>query len=145
MKSEVQLVGASKVSAHLLPDYVMPIDREYTLYFLKGSTPMPTRELDWFLQVHSELVYKLLKDKAFTDFADTLIAKNMSTKYWNTSRVKVLDNVIIGKRVLEKFLVSTATRVNNIYRNFVRTRVYPNYNTTRRVVVGFPVMFWGMY
>jgi len=48
MKSEVQLVGASKVLAHLLPDYVMPMDREYTLYFLKGSTAMPTRELDWF-------------------------------------------------------------------------------------------------
>jgi len=70
-------------------------------------------------------VYKLLEDKAFTDFADTLTTKNMSTKQWSTSRVKVLDNVIIGKRVLEKFLVSTTTIVNNFLQNLPKDKSIP--------------------
>ena len=38
MASDTSLVGNSKVMHHMLPNIVPPIDREYTLWFLRGHT-----------------------------------------------------------------------------------------------------------
>jgi len=38
MASGTSLIGHSKVMAHLMPNIVPPIDREYTLNFLKGHS-----------------------------------------------------------------------------------------------------------
>jgi hypothetical protein len=50
MASKTTLVGNSKVMHHLLPNVIPPIDREYTLWFLRGNTTIRNDlETEWLL------------------------------------------------------------------------------------------------
>jgi hypothetical protein len=56
MESEARLVGNSKVMAHMVPDIVPPIDREYTLYYLvlrRARQCQPSNKLRAPLRVRS--------------------------------------------------------------------------------------------
>lgn len=98
MASKTSIVGNSKVMAHLIPNAVAPVDREYTLKFLFGNGNI-TNDLDkeWLLfrKIHEEFFYPIANDRAFQHVAVKWIAEQ-GTWPWDTSLLKVVDNLVIG-------------------------------------------------
>ncbi|MGI6379287.1 MAG: hypothetical protein ACOX2R_00720 [Anaerolineae bacterium] len=98
MATNTSLVGNSKVMAHLLPNLVAPIDREYTLKYLFGSNNIQN-DLDsewWLLQkIHSEFFYAVANDAGVRAKAHRWLA-DQATYPWDTSILKVVDNLLIG-------------------------------------------------
>lgn len=101
METTTILVGNSKVMAHLLPRAVAPIDRQYTLRFLVGENPqMPKTEdgqWEWFRTIHSEFYYPLSKDRKIRARSDRWMS-NRKQWFWDTSPLKIIDNLVIGAR-----------------------------------------------
>lgn len=98
METKTKIVGHSKVIAHLLPNVVPPIDREYTFYFLKGSKSI-VNDLDkeWILYKTfiQEFFQKISIDKRFKKFAIKSL-KNKKEFPWDTSIPKIIDNLVIA-------------------------------------------------
>jgi hypothetical protein len=98
MASGTSLVGNSKVMHHMLPNIVPPIDREYTLRYLYGNT-MIANDLgkEWLTmrEIISRFFAPVAADSAFVDKAQRWIAGG---KPWDTSLLKVIDNLLIGSR-----------------------------------------------
>lgn len=100
MKSGITLVGNSKAMHHMMPNIVPPIDREYTLRYLQGNKNI-ARDLDreWQLmrEVLSEFFFPIASDAKFEAKAGAWTAN--PTKYpWDTSLMKVVDNLVIGSQ-----------------------------------------------
>jgi hypothetical protein len=98
MASGTSLVGNSKVMAHLLPNLVPPIDREYTLKFLFGHGQITNGiEVEWekFKKILSGFFYPVLQSESFKSRAEQWIQQPDIFK-WDTSPLKVVDNLIIG-------------------------------------------------
>lgn len=77
MASGTSLVGNSKVMAHLLPNIVVPIDREYTLKYLFGSGDIQNDlNLEWLLmrKILEEFFYPVVNDRAFQRTAGVWIS-----------------------------------------------------------------------
>ncbi|WAC47571.1 hypothetical protein OVA03_12780 [Asticcacaulis sp. SL142] len=94
------IVANSKVLSHLLPDLIAPIDRQYTINFLRGNKVISTKEAyQWsdFLCITKEFYHEVINLDNVADFYD----KNKSKSPWNTSILKFVDNVIIGKMVIK--------------------------------------------
>jgi len=85
MKTKGKLVSNSKLMHYLLPDLVMPMDRENTLKFFFGNTGETKQK---FLDI-IECSYYIIKDIKLKRFLDDT---------WNQSIPKVLDNAIICAR-----------------------------------------------
>jgi len=83
----VRLVACTKALHHLLPNLVVPIDRQFTGAFFGWNT------YDW--QVKEERAFK----RAFVVFHE-IAHKTRPSQYvgagWNTSPSKVVDNAIVG-------------------------------------------------
>ena len=98
MQSNTSIVGNSKVMAHLMPNAIAPVDREYTLKFLFGNGNI-TNDLDkeWLLfrKIHEEFFYPIVSDARFANQAGKWIA-NQAKWPWDTSELKVVDNLVIG-------------------------------------------------
>lgn len=98
MQSKTSIVGNSKVMAHLLPNVIAPVDREYTLKFLFGTGNI-TNDIDneWLLlrKIHEEFFYPIAGDARFVKQAGKWIA-NQTKWPWDTSEMKVADNLVIG-------------------------------------------------
>jgi hypothetical protein len=97
MASGTTIVGNSKVMAHLLPNIVPPIDREYTLNYLFGSGNLQndlTKEWDLMKKILTEFFYPIAADSAFAVQATTWMAAPAFP--WDTSPLKVIDNLLIG-------------------------------------------------
>jgi hypothetical protein len=98
MASGTSIVGNSKVMAHMIPDIVPPIDREYTLKYLKGNTNIRNGlDYEWKLmkEIISEFFIPVAKDAEFVKKGNAWIA-NQSEYPWDTSIFKVIDNLVIG-------------------------------------------------
>ena len=85
--NKAKVVACTKTLHHILPELVVPIDRQYTQAFFSWNGP--------------EFQYEQIKcfREAFQYFVH--IAKSVSPqKYvgdgWNTSRTKIIDNAIVG-------------------------------------------------
>jgi hypothetical protein len=100
MKSGTSIVGNSKVLAHLIPNIVPPIDREYTLRCLRGNTTIANDlENEWLLMkdIISRFFIPISLDKTFKIKAEQWMSDR--TRYpWDTSIFKIIDNLIIGAR-----------------------------------------------
>jgi hypothetical protein len=100
MASSTGLVGNSKVMHHMLPDVVPPIDREYTLRHLRGHTNI-ANDLDqeWSIvkQIISEFFAPIACGPGFELKAKKWIASREMYP-WDTSMLKVVDNLLIGAR-----------------------------------------------
>ena len=100
MESQTRIVGNSKVMAHLLPNVIAPVDREYTLEFLFGNGNI-TNDLDkeWLRlrKIHEEFFYPVARDGAFQKRAAKWVA-NQAQWPWDTSPLKVIDNLVIGTK-----------------------------------------------
>jgi hypothetical protein len=100
MASATSLVGNSKVMAHAIPFLVPPIDREYTLKFLCGRGEIKNGlEGEWtrLREILSGFFYPLHGSETFSHKATEW--KNQADVFrWDTSDLKILDNLIIGSR-----------------------------------------------
>ena len=104
MASGTSLVGNSKVMAHLLPNIIPPIDREYTLRYLKGNTNIRNGiDVEWNMmrEIIEKFFIPIAKDPVFINKANDWIA-NQSDYPWDTSIFKVIDNLIIGAGLIAK-------------------------------------------
>jgi hypothetical protein len=100
MASGTSLVGNSKVMAHLMPNIVPPIDREYTLKFLKGNGDIRNDPDDEWSQMRSiieRLFIPVASVETFKQRASTWMADKEKFP-WDTSIFKIIDNLIIGAR-----------------------------------------------
>ncbi|MDR3555355.1 MAG: hypothetical protein P4L55_11415 [Syntrophobacteraceae bacterium] len=98
MATGATLVGNSKVMHHLLPNIVPPIDREYTLWFLRGNTSLkndPTTEWHLMKEIISRFFVPVASDSIFYSKAEQWIGRTDDFP-WDTSVFKVVDNLIIG-------------------------------------------------
>ena len=98
MASGTTIVGNSKVLAHLIPNLVAPIDREYTLNYLFGSKMFKNGlEREWHLmrKIHEEFYYPISYNEIFQNKARTW-ASNSEAFPWDTSMLKIIDNLVIG-------------------------------------------------
>lgn len=99
MQSRVKMVGNSKVMTHLLPAVVAPIDRQYTLNYLNGNTTIHSsidRQWEMFRNIHENFYYKIAANNDFLEKAKQWV-RNEELK-WDTSILKVIDNLVVGER-----------------------------------------------
>jgi len=98
MASRTLLVGNSKVMHHMMPNIVPPIDREYTLRYLCGNTMFqndPEKEWQTMRSLISGFFIPVAIDNTFAAKATQWIADK---RPWDTSLMKVIDNILIGAR-----------------------------------------------
>jgi hypothetical protein len=104
MKSAASIVAHSKVLAHALPNLVPPVDRQYTLQFLLGTQQVANdRSREWacFRSLLEGFFFPALKSKPLGQDIGRWMADRQRFP-WDTSRLKVLDNLIIGMTSLLK-------------------------------------------
>ena len=98
MASATSLVGNSKVMAHALPNLIPPVDREYTLRFLFGRTDIVNGiDIEWLKleKILKEFFYPMSLAESFLLKSDEW-TKNSTHFKWDTSPLKIVDNLIIG-------------------------------------------------
>lgn len=98
MASGTSLVGNSKVMAHLLPNLIPPVDREYTLKFLfRHGQIVNSLEGEWakLRLILSDFFYPLAQVPVVCSKADAWLQQQDQFK-WDTSLLKIIDNVVIG-------------------------------------------------
>jgi len=98
MATRTRLVGHSKVLAHVCPGIVPPIDREYTLRHLKGTTSIRNGlESGWILmrEIIGDFFIPVASDPEFRRQAESWVAEQ-GLFPWDTSLFKVIDNLVIG-------------------------------------------------
>jgi hypothetical protein len=83
MKTSGRLVSNSKIMHFILPDLVMPMDREHTLKFFFDNTGESQSR---FLKI-MDCAYKVSREVDLRRFLD---------RTWNQSITKVIDNAIIS-------------------------------------------------
>lgn len=106
MKTKRKIVAVSKIIAHYLPNLIAPIDNEYTFRFIFGQAGYPKNwmdEFELFMEIHINLYKRVAEDVKFRRLAEKWM-KAPKNK-WDTSLPKIIDNLIIGKRVYEKELL----------------------------------------
>lgn len=100
MLSKTSIVGNSKVMAHLIPNIIAPIDREYTLKYLKGNTTIKNDlSTEWQLMrnIIENFFIPIGKDKIFSNLANKWMFDCIQYP-WDTSIFKIIDNLVIGAR-----------------------------------------------
>jgi hypothetical protein len=98
MATGTSLVGNSKVMAHALPNLVPPVDREYTLRFLFGSTNIANdidREWEKLEIILRRFFYPIARSEPFRSRARRWQAERGVFR-WDTSPLKITDNLVIG-------------------------------------------------
>jgi hypothetical protein len=98
MRTATSLVGNSKVLAHALPNLIPPVDREYTLRFLYGRTEIKNDlDLEWnkLEEMLRGFFYPVAASPAFRE-AVAGWARQREIFRWDTSELKVIDNLLIG-------------------------------------------------
>lgn len=104
MASGTSIVGNSKVMHHMIPNIVPPIDREYTFRFLRGNTSI-SNDLhgEWATMrtMIEEFFIPVVCDQRFAPAVKPWL-DNAGLYAWDTSPMKVVDNLIIGSRKLAR-------------------------------------------
>lgn len=86
------LVSGSKALHHLLPDLVMPIDRQYTQAFFGWRNP----EFQYAQETRFTEVFS-----AFADLAAAVQPSRFVGAGWRTCRTKILDSALVGYCIAE--------------------------------------------
>jgi len=102
MHSKPKIVAISKVLAHYLPNLIAPIDNEYTFRFVSQLPYMPRNweEFEIFKYIHLKLFKVVIANKEFKLSAVNWINNNDFP--WDTSYLKIVDNLIIGNIIHRK-------------------------------------------
>lgn len=85
--NNTKLVACSKTLHHILPDLIVPIDREYTRKFFGWYGPE-------FQYGQRKFLFLALEN--FASIAKAVNPEQFVGKGWNTSRSKIIDNAIVG-------------------------------------------------
>jgi hypothetical protein len=96
MATGTSIVGNSKVMAHLLPNLIAPVDREYTLTFLFGNGQVTNSiELEWktLVRILDGFFYPVVQSPLFQRKAAGWLAQGGGTN-WDTSELKIVDNLV---------------------------------------------------
>jgi hypothetical protein len=99
MTTRTSLVGHSKVMAHALPKLIAPVDRQYTLRFLfnKGSIANhPEREWQKLQEILRDFFYPIIRAEHFKHKASEWESLRLTEFKWDTSPLKIADNLVIG-------------------------------------------------
>jgi hypothetical protein len=100
MKSNISLVGNTKVMAHFLPNLIPPVDRQYTLNYLYNKNYIPNnidKEWNMLKDILLNFFYPIANDTDFLELSQSWI--NEPDLYpWDTSTLKTIDNIIIGSK-----------------------------------------------
>ncbi len=102
MASLTSIIGNSKAMHHLLPDIIPPIDREYTLWYLLGNKAVKNdldEEWDLMMYIISGFFVPVAADHDFDRTARMWVDQDVYYP-WDTSLMKIVDNLIIGKKKL---------------------------------------------
>ena len=100
MATNTSLVGNSKVMHHMMPDIVPPIDREYTLRYLRGNTNIANDlngEWSTMKEIISHFFIPIACDPELENRAKCWM-RNQAQFPWDTSVMKIIDNLLIGRR-----------------------------------------------
>ena len=100
MASSTNLVGNSKVMHHMIPNIVPPIDREYTLQYLGENTNIQNNlALEWQIMrgIIQDFFIPVACNRELLYNASQWMARKDEFP-WNTSVLKVVDNLVIGSR-----------------------------------------------
>lgn len=98
MDTRTSLVGNSKVMHHMLPNLIPPIDRQYTLSYLRGNTNIRNGlNGEWNLMkaIISSFFIPIANNPEFQTSANAWMS-NVSGFPWDTSHMKIIDNLLIG-------------------------------------------------
>lgn len=104
MASRTSLVGNSKVMAHLLPKLIPPVDREYTLNFLFRSGQITNGiQVEWkkLRKILEGFFYPVARSPLFQSKAEEWLTNSEQFK-WDTSLLKIVDNLVIGLSKIER-------------------------------------------
>lgn len=93
--SNSRLVSSSKTLAHILPDLVPPIDREYTLNFFYGNTNLSDKRSKEALRKAMTMVHDIYHDIDQGKEMQCLAQAYQKTTSSIVSLPKIIDNVII--------------------------------------------------
>ncbi len=100
MASGTSIVGNSKVMHHMLPNVIPPIDREYTLRFLRGNTTIKNDlEKEWLMmkEIITHFFVPISSNTNFYSMAKYWMKRHEEYP-WDTSIFKIIDNLIIGAK-----------------------------------------------
>jgi hypothetical protein len=92
MATGTSLVGNSKVMAHLIPNLVPPVDREYTLTLLFGHgriTNGMEREWTTLKTILNEFFYPVVRSPLFQSKAAKWLAES-NRRNWDSSELKIV-------------------------------------------------------
>jgi hypothetical protein len=89
------LVTFTKTMHFLLPELVVPIDRTYTLMYFYENVNIPKEKEKQFAMI-KEIQCE------FSRFANTVSMDQYIDNKWNRTAAKVMDNMIIGYRRMNK-------------------------------------------
>lgn len=92
MDSRTILVGNSKVMHHMLPNVIPPIDRKYTLSFLRGNTNIrnnTNHEWELMKEIITDFFIPVASDDNFQLLANEWM-KRGSEYSWDTSILKII-------------------------------------------------------
>lgn len=99
MMSSKKIVAISKVLAHYVPNIIAPIDNEYTIQFINSkpskTQPRNLTEFELFKAIHLNLFKKVVSNPTFIEASKEWL--NDDKYYWDTSLLKIVDNLIIAK------------------------------------------------
>jgi hypothetical protein len=105
MRSSRKIVAFSKILAHYLPNIIAPVDNEYTLRFIFGRPRIPDAWDEFVLlrDIHFKLIKNVATHEHFLRSATQWL--DNSEFPWDTSLPKIVDNLIIGKVIVDKKLI----------------------------------------
>jgi len=86
----VKIVAGSKALHHILPELVLPIDREYTLQFFFSNKNINRPEKEIFLEIFRQFHHIAVSHRG------AIAAAIQRGGNMNTSATKVIDNAIVG-------------------------------------------------
>jgi hypothetical protein len=96
MVTSPKLVGNSKVMAHLLPEFIPPVDGQHTLQFLYRNSQPPDGLKDGWDKLKDMLehfFYPIVNTPSFQVKAAEWSA-SIDRFRWDTSRLKIADNLV---------------------------------------------------
>jgi len=102
MATGTSIVGNSKVMAHMMPNIIAPVDRAYTLRYLKEHVKNGM-EYEWPLmrRIIEKFFVPVANDRKFISRSKRWM-EDRENYPWDTSALKIIDNLTIAAVHLQR-------------------------------------------
>jgi len=102
-KTESSLVSSSKVLHHILPNIISPIDRNYSIRFMRknkddwGSSSMNIPDEETYARIFLNGMYEFIRnhEKMMLNYIIEINENTLFNNDFNTSLTKIFDNLIM--------------------------------------------------